>query len=106
MLAILHRGPTAVIYQCLYALSNLVDLEPAIVPKLCQIGLAKALVQLNSGDMQLLKPILSLMIALHGRLPVELEVLEKGVEQSLTPQHLLSTGREATLAYFVELGSS
>jgi len=75
LLAILHRGPTAVIYQGLYALANLVDLEPAIVPKLCQLGLAKALVQLNSGDMQLLKPILTLMTALHGRLPSELEVL-------------------------------
>ena len=71
------------------------------MPKLCQLGLAKALVQLNSSDMQLLKPILALMTALHGRLPPELEVLEKGVEQSLTVLHLNSAGKEATLSYFV-----
>lgn len=69
LVAILHKGPTAAVYQCLYALANLIELDGAIVPQLLQLGLAKALVQLNSGDLQLLKPILTLMTELHGLLP-------------------------------------
>lgn len=79
MVSILIRGPTSSIYQCLYALSNLIDLEPSIVPQLFQLGISKALTHLNSNDNQLLRPILTLMTSLHGRLPKEFQYLESGV---------------------------
>lgn len=69
LVTLLRRSGTAGIYQSLYALANLVDIEPTIVPKLFQLGLAEALRLLNSGDAQLLKPILSLMTSLHGLIP-------------------------------------
>lgn len=105
MVAILIRGPVASTYQCLYALANIIEVEPSIVIKLFQLGLEKALTQLNSNDPQLLRPILSLMGSLHGLMPKEFQYLERGVEQSLTATHLLSN-KEQVLGYFNTLESS
>ena len=67
----MEKGSTSIVYQCLYALANLIDIESRLVPKLFQFGLAKSLTQLNSGDAQLLKPILTLMTSLRGYIPEE-----------------------------------
>jgi hypothetical protein len=88
LVSILHKGPTANVYQCLFALANLIDIEPRLVPGLFQLGLSKALTQLNSADTQLLRPILALMTSLHGNLPEEFRFLEGAVEQSLSIAHL------------------
>ena len=56
-------------YQCLYGLANLVELDQSIVPRLFQIGLHTALLRLDSNDKDLLRPILGLMGTLHGLLP-------------------------------------
>lgn len=94
------------VYQCLYALGNLIELEPRLVPRLFQFGIAKALTQLNSGDAQLLKPILSMMSALHGVIPEEFSYLESGVEQSLNVAHLESLSKEQVLVYLMRIEAS
>jgi hypothetical protein len=52
------------------------------------MGLDKALIQLNSNDKHLLKPIMVLMIAVNKKIPSEYRYLIEGVQASLTPQHL------------------
>ena len=52
------------------------------------MGLDKALIQLNSNDKHLLRPIMVLMIALNKNIPAEYRYLIEGVQASLTPDHL------------------
>lgn len=91
MISILYQGNNGLVYQCLYALGNLCDIEPQTVARLFQLGLDKALLQLKSADKDLLKPIMVLMIALHDQIPEQYKFLEKGVESSLTVAHLTSS---------------
>jgi hypothetical protein len=71
LIAILQRSHNALIYQSLYALANLIEVEPNIVPRLFQFGLDKALLALNSNDKDLLKPILVLMTTLYSYVPIQ-----------------------------------
>jgi len=75
MINILYQGNNALIYQCLFALGNLCEIDSELAPRLFQLGLAKALVQLKSTDQDLLKPIMVLMIALHDNIPEEFKYL-------------------------------
>lgn len=75
MITVLYQGNNSLVYQCLFALANLCEIEETVIPKLFQMGLDKALVQLNSADKDLLRPIMVLMIALHDSLPEQYRYL-------------------------------
>jgi hypothetical protein len=70
--------------QCLFGLANLCEVSEWVTPRLFQLGLDKALLQLNSSDKNLLKPIMLLMIALSKNIPPEYRFLIEGVQASLT----------------------
>jgi len=75
MIGILYQGNNALIYQCLFALANLCEIEAKVTSRLFELGLDKALIKLNSADKDLLKPIMVLMIALHDSLPQQYQYL-------------------------------
>ena len=75
LISILHKGSSSSVYGCLYGLANLVEIEPKVVPKLFELGLDKALIQLNSNDKDLLRPIIELMTLLHSYLPEQFKYL-------------------------------
>ena len=99
LIGILQKGSQSMVYQCLYAVANLVEVNGNIVVQLFQLGLATTLAGLNSNDMQLLKPILALMTAIHGLIPEQFLYLEQGFCQSLSLVHLESSARDQILIY-------
>lgn len=84
LILILYQGGNSLVHQCLFGLANLCEVSEWVTPRLFQLGLDKALLQLNSSDKNLLKPIMLLMIALSKNIPNEYRFLIEGVQASLT----------------------
>jgi hypothetical protein len=101
LVLILYQGCNSLVHQCLFALANLCEVSEWVTPRLFQLGLDKALLQLNSNDKDLLKPIMLLMIAVSRNIPAEHRFLIEGVQASLTPEHLLSQSLELVLEFLV-----
>lgn len=75
------------IHSCLCALANLCEVSEWVTPRLFLLGLDKALIQLNSSDKNLVKPIMLLLMAVNRSIPEEYRYLIAGVQGSLTVQH-------------------
>jgi hypothetical protein len=69
-------------------MSNMCELQPGIVRLFFDNGLDKAMMQLNSTDKELLKPILMFFITVADQLPIKYQFLVHGVLGSLTVAHL------------------
>ena len=77
-------------HQCLFALANVCEVSDWVTPRLFQMGFDKALMQLNSNDKTLLKPIMVLMMALNRNISAEHRELIRLVQSNLTPEYLVS----------------
>lgn len=69
LISILYQGSVSLVHQCLFALANVCEVSDWVTPRLFQMGFDKALMQLNSQDKTLLKPIMVLMMALNKNIP-------------------------------------
>jgi hypothetical protein len=71
LISVLYQGGTSLVHQCLFAIANLCEISTWVTPLLFKMGLDKALIQLNSNDKNLLKPIMLLMTAISRNIPTE-----------------------------------
>lgn len=85
LVVILYQESTALVHQCLFAIANLCEIAEWVTGRAFQMGLDKALLQLNSNDKNLLRPIMVLMTAVYKNIPSQFKYLVEGVQQSLTP---------------------
>ena len=72
------------VHSCLCALANLCEVAEWVTQRLFLLGLDKALIQLNSSDKNLVKPIMLLLMAVSKSIPAEYRYLIAGVQGSLT----------------------
>lgn len=88
MVNVLYQTNNTIVYEALFALANLCEIENGMIVMLFENGLDKALVQLSSTDKELLKPILMFFITVADNLPLQYRYLLKGVQNSLNAEHL------------------
>ncbi len=83
----LYNSDNSVIYSALFALENICSLNHGFVNKLFDLGMDKALMQLNSTNSELFKPVIIFMTSVCPFVSNKYRYLVEGVQKTLaTPE--------------------
>ena len=81
---VLYDANPSLVHSCLFALANMCEIQPVpIVQRLFDAGLDKALVQVNSSDPNLVKPIIVLMTVICNHVPAKYKFLVTGIQNMI-----------------------
>lgn len=81
---ILYEANSSLVHSCLFAIANICQIQPVpTIKKLFEIGLDKALMQVNSSDANLVKPMIMLMTVLSTNIPSNFTYLITGIQNMI-----------------------